>query len=256
MTCRAAAAQLDAALGAWNAVGSRLQLDRAATGGATCPSSGFTGNGRIGLYWNDPCNEIGDGDPLTFGVGGGFFTPGFQKTINGVVFNKFLQGLAILNNTGPHLTTAACLQDAVTHVLGHAVGLGHSGDSGAVMSATLRSGCSSGSAGLASDDIEGLRSIYPAVPSGGSPPNPPTALTNSVALDTVTLCGRPRPPAALRTATSSTRAARPAPPTSPASSRTVPRHRRWSGPCRRGSTTCGSARGTHSASAGRHPRRP
>lgn len=184
-------AQLDAALGAWNGVGTRLQLDRAASGSPSCPASTFTGNGRIGLYWNDPCGEVSDSDPSTFGVGGGFFTPGFQKTINGVTFNAFLQGLAILNNVGPHLTTAACLQDAVTHVLGHAVGFGHSGDSGAVMYATLRSGCTSGASGLAADDIAGLRAIYPPVASGGTPPNPPTAVTNSVTLDTVTLSWTP-----------------------------------------------------------------
>ena len=122
------------------ASGTRLRLDWGQTGNAVCPAQNFTGNGRIALYWNDPCGEIGDGDAATFGVGGGFFTPGFQKTINGVTFNGFVQGLAILNNTGPHLGAAACLRDAVTHVLGHAVGFGHSSDSRAVMYATLRPG--------------------------------------------------------------------------------------------------------------------
>jgi hypothetical protein len=179
--------QLDAALGAWNGVNTRLHLDRAATGPHSCPAQTFTGNGRIALYWNDPCGEVAPDDGVTFGIGGGFFTPGLQKTINGVTFNAFIQGIAILNNSGPHLQSAACLQDALTHVLGHAVGLGHSQDSGALMRQTLRSDCT----GLATDDINGLRSIYPAIASGGNPPNAPTALTNSVALDTVSLSWTP-----------------------------------------------------------------
>jgi hypothetical protein len=182
---------LEAAVEAWNGVGTRLRLDWGQTGNAVCPAQNFTGNGHIALYWNDPCGEIGDSDAATFGVGGGFFTPGFQKTINGVTFNGFVQGLAILNNTGPHLGAAACLRDAVTHVLGHAVGFGHSSDSRAVMYATLRPGCSSGSSGLGSDDIDGLRFIYPAIASGGSPPQTPTNLTSSVVLDTVTLSWTP-----------------------------------------------------------------
>ena len=179
--------ELDAAIAAWNGVNTRLVLQQGGSGGAVCPISDFAGDGRIALYWNDPCGEIGDGDSSTFGVGGGYYTAGFQKTINGTTFNKFLQGLAILNNAGPHRSTTACMRDAVTHVLGHAVGLGHSGDGNAVMFATLRAGCSTGASGLGNDDIAGLQAIYPAVASGGSPPLAPTAMTNNVSLDTVTL---------------------------------------------------------------------
>jgi hypothetical protein len=182
--------ELDAAIGAWNNVNTRLGLNRGASGGAVCPASNFTGNGRIALYWDDPCGEISDADSSTFGVGGGYYTTGLQKTIGGTTFNKFLQGLAILNNVGPHRTTAACLRDAVTHVLGHAVGLGHSNDGSAVMFATL-SKCTSGSSGLGSDDVAGLQAIYPPVASGGFAPLPPTAITNAVVLDTVTLSWTP-----------------------------------------------------------------
>jgi hypothetical protein len=180
---------LDAAIGAWNGVGTTLRLDRGNTGNATCPVDGFTGNGRIAFYWNDPCDEIGDA--VTFGVGGGYFTPGSVRTINGVVFEKFLQGIAILNDDGPHLTSAACLRDAATHVLGHAIGLGDSSDGTAVMFETLRAACNSGSSGLGSDDIAGLRAIYPAMAGGGEPPHAPTSVTASVALNTVVLSWTP-----------------------------------------------------------------
>ena len=184
-------AALDAAIGAWNAVGTTLHLNRGNSGNPTCPASGFSGNGRIAFYWNDPCQEIGDGDAVTFGVGGGYFTDGSLRTVNGVVFAQFLQGIAILNNVGPHLTTPACLQDAVTHVLGHAVGLGDSGNGSAVMFQTLRASCSSGSSGLGNDDIAGLRAIYPGMPGGGEPPHAPTAVFANVTGNTVALSWTP-----------------------------------------------------------------
>jgi hypothetical protein len=181
-------AALDNAAGAWTGVNTRLELERGFSGSAVCPARTFSYPGRTTLYWNDPCGEIDDGDPTTFGVGGGFFTPGFKKTINGVTFNGFVQGLAILNNVGPHLASAACFESALTHVLGHTVGLGHSNDGGAVMFQTLRTGCPTG---LGNDDMAGLRAIYPEVASGGFPPDAPTALTHSVTLDTVTLSWTP-----------------------------------------------------------------
>jgi hypothetical protein len=182
---------LDTAINAWNGANTRLALDRGGSGNPTCPANTFTGNGRIALYWNDPCGEIDDGDTSTYGVGGGFYTTGVQKTIGGVTFNKLLQGLAILNNVGPHVTSPGCFPDAVMHVLGHAVGLGHSSDPSAVMFTTARSGCAGGATGLGTDDLNGIRAIYPAIASGGSPPNAPTAITNSVVLDTVTVSWTP-----------------------------------------------------------------
>jgi hypothetical protein len=180
-------AALDAAIGAWNGVGTALTLNRGGSGNATCPVDGFSGNGRIAFYWDDPCADIADNDAVTFGIGGGYFTSGSVRTVNGVVFAQFLQGMAILNNVGPHRATAACLQDAATHVLGHAVGLGHSSDGNAVMFATLRAGCNSGTSGLGNDDIAGLRAIYPALPGGGLPPERPTAITANVTGSTVVL---------------------------------------------------------------------
>jgi hypothetical protein len=182
---------LDAALGAWNAVGTALRLTRGGSGTHACPSSAFSGNDRIAFYWDDPCGEIGDGDAVTFGVGGGYFTDGSVRTVNGVVFSQFLQGIAILNNVGPHRASVACLRDAATHVLGHAVGLGDSGDAGAVMFPTLRASCSSGASGLGTDDIAGLRAIYPAMPGGGLPPLAPTAVAAKVTANTVALSWTP-----------------------------------------------------------------
>jgi hypothetical protein len=178
---------LSSAIGAWNGANSTLVLQRGGTGSPTCPAETFTGNGRIGLYFNDPCGEVSDSDTTTFGIGGGYFTSGFQKTVNGTTFNKFLQGLAIVNNVGPHVVSPACFADAVTHVIGHTFGLGHSTDSGAVMFTAARTNCTAGATGLGTDDVNGIRSIYPSIASGGSPPQPPRSIAGSVILDTVTL---------------------------------------------------------------------
>jgi hypothetical protein len=121
------------------------------------------------------------------GYGGGYYTPGLQKTINGVTFDRYLEGFAILNQGEPLTSRPNCRTDAALHVLGHAIGLGDSDQSSAVMWSRLRASCS----GLAQDDRDGLAAIYPPVASGGSPPQPPTAITNVVALNAVTLSWTP-----------------------------------------------------------------
>jgi len=178
---------LNEAIGGWNAVGTRLQLRTGSSFSA--PSSGctdFRDRAAIAFFWNDPCGEVPD-DGVTMGYGGGYFTPGLRKTINGVTFDRFLEGFAILNNGEPLQSRPECRADAALHVLGHAIGLGDSDRSSAVMWRELRSPCT----GLAQDDLDGLRFIYPPTASGGSPPQAPTAITNSVVLNSVTLTWTP-----------------------------------------------------------------
>ncbi len=176
------------AINRWNAGGTRLQLQFIGPKNVSPPCDyGFVGDGRIRVYFNDPCGEISDDDPSVFGIGGGFYTTGDLRTINGTEFQKFLQGLAVLNNVGPHLASAGCYQDAMTHKIGHAIGLGHSGAAGSVMSASLPSGCSGGSSNLGQDDVNGLGAIYPAIASGPNPPQPPTTFSGSVLLNSVSL---------------------------------------------------------------------
>lgn len=186
--------QLNNALGMWSVGGgTRLTLRFAGAGSVPCPA--FSVNPgldrRILVLYNDPCNEISDADPNVFGFGGGFFTAGDRRTINGREFDAFIQGVAGLNNVGPHTGSAGCFQDALTHVLGHTVGLGDTDSVGARMRPDLPGDCAAGGHGLGADDVSGLRSIYPAVPSGGAPPQPPTALTYTEAFGTVTLTWTP-----------------------------------------------------------------
>ena len=81
--------------------------------------------------------------------------------------------------------TAGCsggfyIEDVVAHEFGHALGLGHSADSTATMYASA-SYCSQSFRVLASDDIAGIESIYPAVAT--TPPTAPSELAATISTD-------------------------------------------------------------------------
>lgn len=180
----ASGTQVSAAITLWRGSGMELDLRQGGAAGGGCPSS-FTGNGRITVTFNDPCGVT------DWVVGGGYYTIGDLRTVGGTTFQKFVQGLVVLDDSGPQATSTGCFQDAVTHGLGHALGLGHTNSGGAIMNAGPPANCASGASGLGADDVSGITSIYRGIPSATAPPDTPTAFSATAQLSTATFAWTP-----------------------------------------------------------------
>jgi uncharacterized protein affecting Mg2+/Co2+ transport len=109
---------------------------------------------------------------------GGVWQTGFQtRTINGITFRQTLQGFVSMNPWASCYFTVNCnVQEILTHEIGHAIGLGHSQFSDATMAAFAHfdGRCAS----IRTDDVDGLRAIYPGT---GGGPGPLTVTTSTLA---------------------------------------------------------------------------
>jgi hypothetical protein len=94
-----------------------------------------------------------------------------SRVVGGQSFNRIIESDVIFNKgMNCFLGTSANLAEVTCHELGHAIGLGHSTDSTAIMFSIAHG--RGFDARLAEDDRLGVLAIYPAV--GGPPPPPPT----------------------------------------------------------------------------------
>lgn len=134
--------------------------------------------------------RAGDGNSVSFNNCDGYFSPSSCSgllavggialyylnnpgSVNGVTFYRIGEGDVSMNPYAMCYYTDHCrVQEVLTHELGHAIGLGHSQDSSATMApyAHFDYRCAS----LRSDDMAGLRFIYPSTAPAPAPTPTPT----------------------------------------------------------------------------------
>jgi len=164
-------AEIQAAAAQWGSAGSSFRFAPGSPASAPRCASQFLSTYRVTISFGDPCGEISNNGG-TLAIGGSYFSTNASVTQNGRSFRLALEGFIINNDSGVALNflrQSGCFHNIELHELGHVLGLGHSTDPTAVMFPSVSATCTAGPSGLAPDDIQGIRSIYPLSGSTSAP---------------------------------------------------------------------------------------
>jgi len=181
-------AVVDGAAAAWtNVASASLVLQR----GPGTPAGSVAGdlcNGTSTIQFNDPFEEVDDlvGCSGVLAVGG-FCGSGQTMVVNGTTFERITEGDVTMNDGVGACWGSTNVAEIVTHEFGHAIGLGHSGDSNATMYAYAH--FDGRGAALRADDIAGVSFLYP-VASATTTTTPTTSSSTSSSRSTTTSTSR------------------------------------------------------------------
>ncbi len=179
--------QLLRAIDAWSGP-SALRLRPGVLRGPRCFGSSESADGRVSVSYDDPCDEIADTSP-TLAIGGAYYSSADVRVVGAASYWKITKGMVVLDNDRAKFTglSTGCYEDVLTHEIGHAIGLGHSASTPAMMAPWLAPECvqRSESLPLQPPDLAALESRYPAVSPADGPPGTPAGLTGVVTGTTV-----------------------------------------------------------------------
>ena len=185
-------AAVHAAMAAWtNVPAAKLVIEDA----GSAPPAPWRGCGVSEISFNDPANEISQqhGCAGILAIGG-FCTGAGSTVVHGRTFGRIASGKVIFNDGWGSCSfwNECSIAEIATHEIGHAIGFGHSGDSGATMAAYAHfdGRCAS----LRSDDVAAVTYVYPAV--GGPDPSTPVPTATPGGGATATPSGGATPTAA------------------------------------------------------------
>lgn len=167
-------------LATWSSV-SALRLTAGGVTASRCFADA-AGDGRIVVVFGDPCDEIADTSPV-LALGAAFLDTSDTRLVNGAPYAAITSGLVVVDDAPGKVDAlgAVCLEELVTHEIGHTLGLGHSTDTASLMFPALSPTCGARPAALplSPGDHATMQARYP-VASGGEPPASPIGLMAAV----------------------------------------------------------------------------